>query len=246
MVGQKVKDAQWLLAGHNRYDGLATYKDGAVDGDYGPLTAQATYKAKYWLGYPDKSLDRSFGQTLYEYLIKDGKKLPADYLRAAKTRLAAVASNPGQKALEQAVTQIGTKESPPGSNRQKYGLVVRHERRALVRHLLQLVLRPSRATRLPVQLRPVRPQRRERSRNRLCVVRTPRAGRRRLLHVRQPEDAHIGFFEKWIKTAARSDGRRQHRPGQTSQRRRGHARHPLRLPGLRVRACLMTKRRRDG
>ena len=64
MKGQKVKDAQWLMAGNNRFEGLATYKDGAIDGDYGPLTAQATYRTKYWLGYADKAIDRSFGQQL--------------------------------------------------------------------------------------------------------------------------------------------------------------------------------------
>lgn len=97
MKGQKVKDAQWLMAGHNRFENLATYKNGKIDGDYGPLTAQATKRVKYWLGYPDSSLDTIFGQTLYEYLREnDWRPLPEAYRARRSKRLAAVAeTTPG-------------------------------------------------------------------------------------------------------------------------------------------------------
>jgi len=197
MVGQKVKDAQWLMAGHNRWDGLATYKDGAVDGDYGPLTAQATYKTKYWLGYPDKSLDRSFGQSLYEYLIEDGAKLPADYLSRRKSRLAAVASNPGQKALEHAVTQIGTKESPAGSNRQKYGLAYGMNGVPWCAIFCSYCFTQTGYKTFRYSYVPFVHQDASASRNRLSVIRTPRPGDV-VCFTFGSRDAHIGFFSKWV------------------------------------------------
>jgi hypothetical protein len=122
MKGAHVRDAQYLLAGHNRFKGLATYKDGKVDGDYGPTSALATKNTKYWLGYPTASCDRVFGQTLYEYLrVNDWRPLPKAYQDRRAARIAAATKTPGMKALEYAAGQIGTEESPYGSNRQKYG-----------------------------------------------------------------------------------------------------------------------------
>lgn len=120
--GQKVKDAQWLLAGHTRFAGLAPYKDGTVDGDYGPVTAAAVKSAKYWVGYPTSACDRVFGQTLYEYLRpNDWKPLPAAYRDRRAQRIAAATKTPGMKALAFAVNEIGNHESPAGSNDSKYG-----------------------------------------------------------------------------------------------------------------------------
>lgn len=120
--GQKVKDAQYLLSGHTRFAGLAPYKDGPIDGDYGPLTAAATKSAKFWVGYPTSACDRVFGQTLYEYLRpNDWRPLPAAYRDRREARLAAAANTPGKKALAFAVDEIGNHESPAGSNCQKYG-----------------------------------------------------------------------------------------------------------------------------
>lgn len=122
MTGDRVKDAQYLLSGHSRFDGLATLKDGAVDGEYGPVTALAVKQAKYWLGYPASACDRTFGQTLYEYLRPtDWRPLPAAYRDRRQARLDAAKQRIGEKALAIAVTQIGVHEEPWGSNRQKYG-----------------------------------------------------------------------------------------------------------------------------
>lgn len=122
MTGQRVKDAQYLLAGNNRFPGLATYKDGKIDGEYGPVTAQAAKSAKFWLGYPSSACDRAFGQTLYEYLrVNDWRPLPDAYRARRQARIDAAVKRPGELALAVAVTQIGTEESPFGSNRQKYG-----------------------------------------------------------------------------------------------------------------------------
>lgn len=120
---QRVKDAQYLMAGHNRFPGLATYKDGALDGDYGPLTEQATKRVKFWLGFPQSACTGLFGQTLYEYLRPDHwRPLPDDYRVRREDRLAAAAQTPGQVALDYAAQFIGYHEDPLGSNRTIFGV----------------------------------------------------------------------------------------------------------------------------
>lgn len=122
MTGTAVRDAQWLMKGNNRFKGLAPYKDGEIDSIYGPSTAEATKRAKYWVGYPISSCDRVFGQTLYEYLRpNDWRPLPEAYRDRRAQRIAAAAQTPGKKALQYAIGEIGNKEYPFGSNRQKYG-----------------------------------------------------------------------------------------------------------------------------
>lgn len=119
-TGKKVRDAQWLLIGHNAFRDdkfpLATLT-GRLDGQYGPVTAGATKEAKFELGYPTAQIDTVFGQTLYEYLI--GKQeLPDVNKHNRKMRMRVPTK---VKVLERGITQLGTKESPFGSNRQKYG-----------------------------------------------------------------------------------------------------------------------------
>jgi hypothetical protein len=122
MTGQNVKDAQWLMAGNSRFPGLATYKDGKPDGDYGRLSEQATERAKFWVGYPLSACNGVFGQTLYEYLRPEHwRELPKDYRTRRAERLAAAAQTPGTKAITLARGEIGTHEDPPYSNRTKYG-----------------------------------------------------------------------------------------------------------------------------
>ena len=120
-TSQRVKDAQFLMGGHSRFGNLHTYK-GAIDGEYGPLSAAATRETKRQLGYPAKACDESFGQTLYEYLRRNQwRPLPKTYQVRRAAILKAAQETIGSKALAVAATQIGTKESPFGSNRQKYG-----------------------------------------------------------------------------------------------------------------------------
>lgn len=123
MTGIPVRDAQYLMKGHSRFDGLAPYKDGKLDSDYGTLTAQATRRAKFWLGYPETALDGIFGQTLYEYLrIEHWRPLPEPYQKRRADRLKAAASNPGSRALAAALAQIGYREEPShGVNDNKFG-----------------------------------------------------------------------------------------------------------------------------
>jgi len=123
MRGQKVKDAQWLLKGNGRFQGLSPFKDHEIDGVYGPVSAQATRRAKYWLGYPPQSIDGVFGQKLYEYLRPTRwRPLPKDYQTRRKQRLAEAANTPGKKALDLAHREVGYHESPAYSNRTKFGI----------------------------------------------------------------------------------------------------------------------------
>lgn len=200
MHGQKVKDAQWLLSGHNEIKTggpLATYKDGAIDGIYGTLTAQATYRAKYWLGYATDAIDRSFGQTLYE-LLNGSLKLNADNLRRRKQRLDSVdTGTPGSKALAEAITQIGTKESPRGSNRNPYGSWYGMNGVAWCAIFCSWCFAHSGTTRFRYSYVPALHWDAINVRNGLCVVRSPQPGDMACYNWGHGPDAHVEFFEKW-------------------------------------------------
>lgn len=123
MKGQKVADAQYLLKGNNRFTGLAPLKDQAVDKVYGPVTGQATKRAKFWLGYPLPACDMVFGQTLYEFLrTEHWRPLPDAYRARRDARIAAAVETPGMKAIRLAEQELGYQESPFGSNRTKFGV----------------------------------------------------------------------------------------------------------------------------
>jgi hypothetical protein len=125
MKGDRVKDAQYLLKGANRFEKLATYKDGKIDGDYGILTAQATKRAKFWLGYPSNSLDGMFGQQLFEYLRpKNWRPLPKAFQERREHRLEVVAKDETLclRAFREAEKHIGYREEPRhGINDNKFG-----------------------------------------------------------------------------------------------------------------------------
>jgi hypothetical protein len=124
--GYRVRDAQYLLAGHNSFapyvHSIRTYK-GAIDGEYGPESALASKMAKYWLGYPEAEVDRRFGQGIYNYLRTDSghKRLPSDFLKRREDRITLAAQSPKLKAVKFALAEVGNRESPYGSNCQKYG-----------------------------------------------------------------------------------------------------------------------------
>ena len=82
----RVKDAQWLMAGNNRFK-IRTYF-GAIDGIAGPATLSAAKTMKYKIGYPLSELFATFGQTLYDYLRTDGnhKLRSAAMVTRAKAR----------------------------------------------------------------------------------------------------------------------------------------------------------------
>ncbi len=204
--GQKVKDAQWLLQGHNRFAGLAPYKDGQIDGVYGPTTAAATAKAKYWVGYPNTAIDHVFGQTLYEYLrVNQWRPLPDDYRARRDARLAAAVKTPGEKAIDYAVQFLGVKESPAGSNMQMFGAWYRmngvpwcaifdsycfgHTGRDSFRYsYVPAIYQDARA-----------------GRNGLQVVWTPRRGDLALYDFNGEQLAHVAFFDSKINSSTFKD-----------------------------------------
>ncbi len=121
MHGQDVKDCQYLLE-HNKF---GNFHPGAVDGDYGASSAAATHRAKWAIGYEARNVNSEFGPKLYNFLTG---KTPLSLLMRArrKRRLAQQATTASVKAraLKVALAEAAAHvtESPPGSNRQKYGV----------------------------------------------------------------------------------------------------------------------------
>lgn len=199
MKGQAVRDAQYLMAGHNRFRGLATMKDAQRDGIYGLTTAQATKRTKYWLGYPLASCDMVFGQKLYEYLrTNKWRPLPDEYRDRREQRIEAAALTPGKKALAWAVGEIGYQESPFGSNRNKYGVEYGFNGVpwcAIFESIgFKRTGRPSYryASCLMIYLDA------QAGRNGLRLVYSPMPGDVAIYNLRGDRFAHTAFFEKWI------------------------------------------------
>lgn len=121
---KRVKDAQYLMAGHNAFAETANpihpYK-GKLNSIADVATMTAARESKYWCGYPESELYESFGQTLYECL-HGIRELPKDYIERREQRIALSHLTIGHKAMNYGLTQIGIKESPAGTNRQKFGL----------------------------------------------------------------------------------------------------------------------------
>jgi peptidoglycan hydrolase-like protein with peptidoglycan-binding domain len=90
------------------------YLQGSVDGEFGPDTARAVYRAKYWLGY--RKPDQVAGDYLYALL--KGTKGPTPVMKAiiARRRKIAAQKPIRIKMVDEAHKWLGTKESPPNSN----------------------------------------------------------------------------------------------------------------------------------
>jgi CHAP domain len=118
MKGDDVKHAQYLL----RTNKFGKFYGGELDAVFGELTAQATHRAKYWLGYRKEDINKAFGPTVHDYLKGDVALPYANRLRR-RSRLAAQAAAVKplrQKALDVAKTQIGYHEG--ANNNTKYGV----------------------------------------------------------------------------------------------------------------------------
>lgn len=112
MRGADVTDAQRELA----RDGYLPAS--AIDGIYGPVTANAAKTAKYRLGYPARDLTPVYGQLLHDYLTGKRKPTTAMRLRARNRKPKPVAKSIGSKAADRMVRWYanGWKEYPSGSN----------------------------------------------------------------------------------------------------------------------------------
>lgn len=112
---EHVRQAQLVLRGENvlRQDFL----EGKVDGEFGEQTGRACRRAKFWLGYPDKDLRATYGDTLAA-LLTGKRKLPAAHKARRAKRLAATKRKPlGERAFDWLLKHEGLTESPAGSNR---------------------------------------------------------------------------------------------------------------------------------
>lgn len=114
--GPDVRYAQQLLA----VNPFGSFYSGDVDGIFGPDTARACRRAKYWLGYADGQLQPTIGPPVLALL--EGRRLPTPAQAARRQqRLDADKGKPLRvKAYEEAIQHLGVKESPPDSNRVLY------------------------------------------------------------------------------------------------------------------------------
>lgn len=111
--GPEVARRQRLL--HNNKLRQDFMGGGTVDGEYGPETGRAVIRAKFWCGYLQKDMTPIYGPYLDAFLR--GTPLPADLAKRRSARLSAKNKRPLRlKALDNAVGDIGMKESPPRSN----------------------------------------------------------------------------------------------------------------------------------
>jgi CHAP domain len=114
--GPDVLFAQQLLA----VNPFGAFYSGDLDGVFGPDTARACRRAKFWLGYAEGQLKPTFGPPVAA-LLEGRKMLTAAQLGRREERLAAAKKKPLRlKAYEEAVQHLGVKESPPDSNRVLY------------------------------------------------------------------------------------------------------------------------------
>jgi peptidoglycan hydrolase-like protein with peptidoglycan-binding domain len=127
VAGADVRRAQTLLC----RNGYADFGAGMpVDGRFGPMTAAACKRAKFWLGYPPAAVQAGggcYGDEL-DAILSGACRLtdPQQALRAQ--RLNAKPQTPlREKAYAEAIRWLGTKEAPPQSNRVRfsdwYGIV---------------------------------------------------------------------------------------------------------------------------
>jgi hypothetical protein len=103
------------------------YLEDEADSVYGVHTAQAVYRAKFWLGYLKPT--QAAGPLLIKYLAREKSPTPAMKILAAKRRAAARRAKrkrnnltKGQQVLRKACSQLGETEHPYGSNRSKYSI----------------------------------------------------------------------------------------------------------------------------
>lgn len=108
MTGDDVKYAQRVLTKHGGY------YQGKATGEYDPLTAQAAYRAQYWLGYATPK--QTFGTSLEKLLLGLAKPSAAQKKRIAQRTKAKSAKPLREKALAVMGKFVGLAEVPPGSN----------------------------------------------------------------------------------------------------------------------------------
>jgi hypothetical protein len=108
MRSKGVRDLQEELKEHGYYHA-------AVDGVFGEYTAQSVFRAKFWLGYNHPNTYA--GARLLGILAGTGTTTKSERVRATLRRRKARQVSIGARLLNEARTHLGTKESPPQSNK---------------------------------------------------------------------------------------------------------------------------------
>lgn len=88
---------------------------GAADGVYGPDTARAVKRGKYWMGY--RVPDTAAADMFYNYCTGKTPLTPAMEARLERRKKVAATEVNRLKMIKEARKHIGVKESPAGSNR---------------------------------------------------------------------------------------------------------------------------------
>jgi peptidoglycan hydrolase-like protein with peptidoglycan-binding domain len=105
LKGDDVKSAQQLLAKHKFYDG-------EIDSEFGPISAQASYRAQYWFGYATPK--QAFGSSLRRLLAGEAQPSPEAKKRIAERKKSSKGLR--ERALKEMEQFVGLCEDPPGSN----------------------------------------------------------------------------------------------------------------------------------
>lgn len=120
MSGPDVTEAQTQL--HTSRFG--DFHPGKVDGTYGNHTAAAVRRAKYWTGVRKRTIrgrhKNTYGPRLHAVLSGERKLTVAQRVRRARRLWQLERETKLSKMVKIAAGQVGTKESPPDSNRVIY------------------------------------------------------------------------------------------------------------------------------
>jgi lysozyme family protein/peptidoglycan hydrolase-like protein with peptidoglycan-binding domain len=92
LSGSDVEEAQRLLAKSK----FGAFAPGGTDGEYGEITAGATRRAKWELGYPDGAVNASFGPQL-KALLSGKKPLPPAFQQRRTKRMRQAGSETGRR-----------------------------------------------------------------------------------------------------------------------------------------------------
>jgi len=194
MHGKDVLALQWLLLQRG-------YFHETRDGEYGPATAQAVYRAKYWLGY--RKPDHIAAELLVSYLKHERRLSPLMKTRAAARRKRSAETPLRVKALVNLTKHLGDKEHPAGSNRISwasfwYGVIgpwcAMAVTRAYVDAGSKAFAKGSRYAYVPFIVNDARA-----GRNNLTITTHPQPGD--LVCYDWQKDGvadHVGLFENWI------------------------------------------------
>jgi hypothetical protein len=95
-----------------------------IDSQYGPLTGAAAHRARFWLGYPIRSCNKTYNDHLHQYLLGN-RKLSAIMRARRKYRIAQSKKVTKNERMRKqlvafAKAETGTKENPAGTNQVKY------------------------------------------------------------------------------------------------------------------------------